>query len=389
MAKDVELRIENITKKFGELTAVNDLSLKVEKGNLVALLGPSGCGKSTTLRSVCGLETLTEGKVYIGDQLVASAEDDIHIPPYNRNVGMMFQSNALWPHMNVRENILYPLKQKEGIDASEKEHRVDELLEMVSLPGVKTKAVTDLSGGQQQRVALARALIHNPDVLLMDEPLSSLDARLQREMRADIKALQERENFTVIYVTHDQKEALYLADQVCLMRDGEIVEKGEPEEVYHNPKDPFSMQFLDPNDPIEGTVEEIHEGFARIKIRGTSDTLDVERGIDSVTEGSTCELYVRPTDVSVVDTPVESGTASIDEGAVDSRGETLIANGSSDNVIECEVELCAFQGSVYEARFNVGDQSVLGEIEQKFDAGDSVNVSFPSDKIRMFTGGEI
>lgn len=387
MGSDIELRIENITKKFGELTAVNDLSLEVAKGDLVALLGPSGCGKSTTLRSVCGLETLTDGDIYIGDQLVASADEDIHIPPYERNVGMMFQSNALWPHMNVRENILYPLKQKEGIDASEKEHRVDELLEMVNLPGIKTKAVTDLSGGQQQRVALARALIHNPDVLLMDEPLSSLDARLQREMRADIKALQERENFTVIYVTHDQKEALYLADQVCLMRDGEIVEKGEPEEVYHNPKNPFSMQFLDPNDPIKGTVKEVHDGFARVQVQGTSNMLDVERGIESITEGSACELYVRPTDVYVADSTVQSDSTSINEG--DTQGKTAVANGSADNVIQCEVELCAFQGSVYEARFKVGDQSVLGEIEQKFNAGDMVNVGFPSDKIRMFSGGEI
>lgn len=389
MGSNAELRIKDLSKKFGDLTAVDDLSLEVEKGDLIALLGPSGCGKSTTLRSICGLEELTTGTIQIGDQLVASAKDELHLPPYERNVGMMFQSNALWPHMNVRENILYPLKQKEGVNAAEKEHRVDELLEMVNLPGVKTKAVTDLSGGQQQRVALARALIHNPDVLLMDEPLSSLDARLQREMRADIKALQEQENFTVIYVTHDQKEALYLADQVCLMRNGELVEQGEPEEVYHHPKNPFAMEFLDPNDPLRGTIEEVHDDWVKVSIQGASTTLNVDTDTASLSEGDVCQLYIRPTDVSVA--TEEASTEASPQTITESQDKVLKANGhgSSDNVLQCTVDLCAFQGSVYEARFSVGDQSVLGEIKHKFDAGDTVGVRFPSEKIRLFlTGGE-
>lgn len=366
------VNIKGLTRRFGETVAVNDVNIEVEEGKLVALLGPSGCGKTTTLRSICGLEQIDEGQISIGDRIVASSEEDIHIPPYERNVGMMFQSNALWPHMNVQENILYPLKQKEGKVTEEHKERGSELLELVELPGIEDRPVNQLSGGQQQRVALARSLIHEPDVLLMDEPLSSLDARLQRSMRADLRALQQQYGYTTVYVTHDQQEAIYMADEIYLMRDGEIVESGSPEDIYHSPREPFSMEFLDPNDPIKGSVEQVDGDVVSVNIPGLDKPLKATTLNDVLAPEDRCRLYVRPTDVEVSST-------------TESTGE-LLANGGStrDNVYDCEIELCAFQGSQYEVRFEIGDFSILGEIEQSVEVGDVVQVILDPSKVRCF-----
>ena len=363
--------IEGLTKRFGETVAVNNVDIEVEEGKLIALLGPSGCGKTTTLRSICGLEQIDEGRITIGDRTVASSEENIHVPPYKRNVGMMFQSNALWPHMNVKENILYPLKQKEGKVTGEDEERVAELLELVELPGMERRPVNELSGGQQQRVALARSLIHEPDVLLMDEPLSSLDARLQRAMRADLRALQQQYGYTTVYVTHDQQEAIYMADEIYLMRDGEIIESGTPEDIYHSPREPFSMEFLDPNDPIKGTVKEVNGTEVSVSIPGLAKLLKATTLNDVVTPGDQCHLYVRPTDVEIIP-------------ATESAKELRANGGGDDNIYDCKIELCAFQGSQYEVRFEIGEFSILGEIEQPVNVGDKVKVILDPSKVRCF-----
>jgi len=229
--------LKNISKKFADFVAIPDLSLTIEKGTLVTFLGPSGCGKTTTLRIIAGLEYPTAGSILIGGQ------DVTRRPANERDVSMVFQSYALFPHMDVLENICYGLVSG-GMKAREARDRAGNILEQVGLPGYGTRLPAELSGGQQQRVALARALVLEPQVLLLDEPLSNLDARLRRQMRTDIRDLQQRLGFTAVYVTHDQVEAMTLADRIVIMRDGYIEQVGTPDEVFQRPSSQFVASFI-------------------------------------------------------------------------------------------------------------------------------------------------
>ncbi len=244
------IRIRNLRKsyrsRYGQVEAVQGIDLEIGEREFCVLLGPSGCGKTTTLRCVAGLERPDEGEIELGDQLVYSAKKGLFVPPERRDIGMVFQSYALWPHMTVFQVVAYPLTdgRKRASSRREVEERVRAALELVQLAGLEDRPVTDLSGGQQQRVALARALVTEPKVLLMDEPLSNLDARLREGMRAEIRRLTRRLGVSTIYVTHDQTEALSLADRLYVMRGGEIVDSGTPEEVYSAPKSLYSAQFV-------------------------------------------------------------------------------------------------------------------------------------------------
>ena len=213
-----EVRIEHVFKRFGAVTAVNDFNLTVKDGEFVSILGPSGCGKTTTLRMIAGFERATEGEIYIGDHCVSSSIKGTFAPPEKRDIGMVFQSYAVWPHMTVAENVGYPLKIKK-VPKEEREARVQKMLELVHLGEFGKRYPHQLSGGQQQRVALARALVAQPGLLLLDEPLSNLDAKLRESMRFEILSIQKELGITVVYVTHDQGEAMAMSDRVVVMRD--------------------------------------------------------------------------------------------------------------------------------------------------------------------------
>lgn len=239
----MKLVIENLTKTFGETVAVNNFNSVVEKGRLLVLLGPSGCGKTTTLRCVAGFETPDSGRILIGDRVVTDPENGISFPPEKRQLGMVFQSYAIWPHMTVFENISYGLKLKKWPRAKIQE-RVDEMLELTGLEGLGSRPAPMLSGGQMQRVALARSLAYNPDVLLLDEPLSNLDFKLRERLRFELKEIQLRVGITTVYVTHDQSEAVALADEIILMKEGLIEQQGTAEDIYNKPKNSYVADFI-------------------------------------------------------------------------------------------------------------------------------------------------
>ncbi len=248
----VKVKLVNVTKRFGDVIAVNDISFEVKEGEFFTLLGPSGCGKTTTLRLIAGFYKPDEGEIYFDDELVND------IPPHRRNTGMVFQNYALWPHMTVFENVAYGLKIR-GLPPPVIIKKVKEALELVGLRGKENRYPTQLSGGEQQRVALARALVIEPKVLLLDEPLSNLDAKLRLRMRGEIRRLQKRLGITTIYVTHDQEEALSISDRIAVMNQGRILQIGTPLEVYENPKELFVADFIGITNFLPCKVLEINE----------------------------------------------------------------------------------------------------------------------------------
>jgi len=246
------VRVEHLEKKYGTVHAVKGISFDIKEGEFYTLLGPSGCGKTTTLRCLAGLERADGGEVFIKDRLVDNGR--VFVPPYQRPIGMVFQSYAIWPHMTVAGNVAFPLKNERKYSAKEIDRRVTEALDLVQLTGLGNRPAPNLSGGQQQRLALARALVATPAVLLLDEPLSNLDAKLREEMRLEIKNLTRRLGITTFYVTHDQLEALVLSDRIALMRDGKIIEEGNQYDMYMVPRYTFTADFFGVNNILSGTV---------------------------------------------------------------------------------------------------------------------------------------
>ena len=237
------VEFKNVSKSFSGNLIIDNYNFKVNDGEFVTFLGPSGCGKTTSLRMIAGLDTNTSGEIFLDNQLIASPEKDIFLPTEKRKLGMVFQSYAIWPHMNVFNNVAFPLKMarksKEEIHQS-----VKEVLEIVELDGLADRMPNTLSGGQQQRVALARGLVARPQVLLLDEPLSNLDAKLREKMRKDIRSIQQHYKITCIYVTHDQLEAFSMSDRILIMNKGKILQYSTPEEMRQNPADEFVREFI-------------------------------------------------------------------------------------------------------------------------------------------------
>ena len=279
--KKMKIVLQNLTKTFpgrgrkdrNDVTAVDDLSCEIPDGELIALLGPSGCGKSTTLNLLCGLEKPTSGRIFFG-------EDDItDLPPELRGVGMVFQNYALYPHVTVRQNILFPLENLKGKDRPSKEEmqtRAEETARLVQIEDLMDRKPKELSGGQQQRVAIARALVKMPRVLLLDEPLSNLDARLRLQTREEIRKIQKKTGITTVFVTHDQDEAMSISDRIAVMRLGELMQMGKPQEVYDNPANLFVAKFLGtpPINVFEGRVrdEQLYIGDEAVfSVKGTAD----------------------------------------------------------------------------------------------------------------------
>jgi spermidine/putrescine transport system ATP-binding protein len=241
------VELVNVTKRFDDVIAVNNVSLKIKDGEFFSLLGPSGCGKTTTLRMIAGFETPTEGEICIQGELMGLT------PPFQRNTNMVFQNYALFPHMSVGENISFGLEMKK-VPKEEIARRVEEALELVRLPAFGKRRPDQLSGGQQQRVALARALINRPGVLLLDEPLGSLDLKLRKQMQLELKGLQHRIGITFVYVTHDQEEALTMSDRIAVMEQGRALQVGTPTEIYERPASRFVADFIGETNFLEGTV---------------------------------------------------------------------------------------------------------------------------------------
>ena len=288
--------LKAIHKFYGQTHVVKGVDLSIKDGEFVALLGPSGCGKTTTLRMIAGLEEPTKGEVSIAGELVSAPEKKVFVPPEDRHLGMVFQSYAVWPHMSVAQNVGYPLKLAGKGDA-ERKPAVDKALRMVQLDGLGQRMPNQLSGGQQQRVALARALIMEPRVLLLDEPLSNLDAHLRVEMRQEIDRIRKSLGVTVVYVTHDQEEALALADRIVIMNGGVIHQAGPPDLVYRDPDDAFVGGFIGKANFLPVTLSEVGEGSVTLAL-GDGQELVLEREIlassSAMTPGMSCELMLRP-----------------------------------------------------------------------------------------------
>ena len=271
--------LKHVTKRFGDVTVVRDLNLTIEDGEFFSLLGPSGCGKTTILRMIAGFEVPTAGEIYFGDREVSA------LPSNKRNTGMVFQNYALFPHMTVFENVAFGLRAHK-VHKDDIWERVDRALDLVQLRGLEERPVPDLSGGQQQRVALARAIVIEPELLLLDEPLSNLDARLREETRSQIRELQQRLGITTIYVTHDQEEALALSDRMAVIDRGICQQVGPPQVVYHRPVNRFVAGFMGKTNLLEGDIQHQKGGKARVRLRGFGAARD--EGGDWVT------LAVRP-----------------------------------------------------------------------------------------------
>jgi iron(III) transport system ATP-binding protein len=254
-----EVRLAGIGKRYGQVQAVKPLDLVIEGGTLVTLLGPSGCGKTTLLRMIAGLEQATDGRLFIGGR------DVTLLPAGGRNVSMVFQSYALFPHMSVLDNVAYGLVSS-GFRKRDAHAKAEAALETVGLKGFGGRLPSEMSGGQQQRVAVARALVLEPDVLLFDEPLSNLDARLRRSMREEIRALQQRLGVTVVYVTHDQSEALAVSDKIVVMRNAEIAQAGTPAELYTQPNSVFVATFMGEANHVRGVLEATGQGRGRLAL---------------------------------------------------------------------------------------------------------------------------
>ena len=350
----MEIQLKNIVKRFGTLEAVSHVSLEIKDGELFTLLGPSGCGKTTILRLIGGFHKLDQGEIYFEGKPVSS------LPPYERNIGMVFQNYALWPHMTISDNITYGLKLKK-MPKTEISDKVAHVLKLVNLTGLEKRYPGQLSGGQQQRVALARALVLNPDVLLLDEPLSNLDAKIRIQVRAEIRKLQKELGITTIYVTHDQEEALTLSDRIAVIDRGKLQQLGSPRDLYERPENPFVADFIGINNLIPGDVQEVNKAEGWIKVQTKIGPL-ICISDRQYKPGDRCMISVRPE------------TASIGKLEEVEKGYNLIAGNVSfayymGNTIRYDVEMNS------NILFRVDIQNPWEH--QLFSIGEKVYVTFP------------
>jgi iron(III) transport system ATP-binding protein len=291
------LEVTDLRKQFAiGRPAVDGVSFAVPAGEIVVLLGPSGCGKTTTLRCVAGLEHPTDGEISIAGRMVSAPARGIMVPPRARDLGMVFQSYAVWPHMTVRQNVVYPLKQRR-IARTEATRQVDEVLQLVGLSEYADRPVVALSGGQMQRVALARSIVYRPQLLLLDEPLSNLDAKLRLRLRDDLRIILKQTGMTALYVTHDQAEAVVLGDRIGVMRDGKLLQIGTPDQIYNRPADLFVANFTGATNELTGTLVERNGEF------GTVDFGEGRRGeaalLHELNQGDKVRIALRPENIGI------------------------------------------------------------------------------------------
>ncbi|MFM2128868.1 MAG: hypothetical protein RL477_414 [Pseudomonadota bacterium] len=341
-ARSAAIRLVNLSKTYPGNTqkAVDGLSLEVADGEVFTLLGPSGCGKSTTLRMVAGLEEPDEGEIWFGDEAVVVTSQRLSLPPEKRNLGMVFQSYAIWPHMTVEENVSFPLKARKYARAEINE-RVEKILDLVGMAGMEKRPGPLLSGGQQQRVALARALVTEPRILLLDEPFSNLDAKLREQMRLEVKLLQDRLNIAVLFVTHDQIEALSLSDRIAIMKQGIVQQQGGPRELYDQPANEFVRDFIGKTLLFRGTVKAASpSGPLAIALEGAPDCTVFGHASDpcGIPAGGQVFIGVRPEDIEIL----PAGGSSVPSGML---GGTVRAALFIGERVEYQVEISG-QGAV-------------------------------------------
>jgi iron(III) transport system ATP-binding protein len=342
---NIKVSIEHLYKHFGPETAVRDFNLDITQGEFVTLLGPSGCGKTTTLRCVAGLERPEEGEIRIGSETVVAPAKDIYLFPEHRNIGMVFQSYAVWPHMTVFDNVAYGLRVRRASSAEIKT-RTMRALELVGLDHLAERFATKLSGGQRQRVALARAIVYEPEVILFDEPLSNLDAKLREQMRDEIVRLQKEVGITSIFVTHDQSEALVMSDRVVVMDKAVIQQIGDPEDIYANPVNSFVANFIGVTSLLEGTLVGREKDVCTVDVPSANGGAPLRLqavGGEGAQVGSSVFVSLRPEDV-VLHLQKPAGT-------------------SDGNVLEGQVIDTIYLGSFLEGRVNVSGHEIGIQID--------------------------
>jgi spermidine/putrescine transport system ATP-binding protein len=300
-AASADVRLEKLTKRFDEVVAVDAIDLAIPRGSFFALLGPSGCGKTTTLRMIGGFEEPSSGRILLGDRDVSQ------LPPYKRDVNTVFQSYALFPHLTIFENVAFGLRRK-GVRSDDLKRQVREMLELVGLAQVEKRKPAQLSGGQQQRIALARALVNHPRVLLLDEPLGALDLKLRKQMQLELKRIQHEVGITFVHVTHDQEEAMTMADAIAVMHDGHIEQLGEPRELYERPSTAFVAGFLGISNLLAGVVS----GAGTVRLDGAGET-HCAGPLPAV--GTRVSIGVRPEKLRVADNGINTLTGTVSERA--------------------------------------------------------------------------
>ena len=350
----VELR--NLTKRYGPIAVVDDVSLQIEHGHLVCLLGPSGCGKTTTLRLIAGFVEPSEGEIRVGDRLISSPAHTL--PPEQRNMSMIFQSYALWPHMTVTENIVYGLKLRK-LDRDTIGKKLDAILATTKLAPLASRYPGELSGGQQQRVALARALIVEPETLLLDEPLSNLDANLREEMRFEVRRLHDAYRYTTVYVTHDQSEAMTTADLICVMNGGKVEQSGSPEDIYDRPRSEFVARFIGSSNVFKARGL----GDGRVDLAGVALRCTGEK----VVVGTLMPVSIRPHDIALSAQPPQQ----------------------SENVVPATVVRQVFLGDSRDYMVELKDGTQLRTVTTPQDnvpQGSSVWLHLPGERCRAMAG---
>ena len=338
------VKIKNLNKKFGSVTAVKDLTLEIQDGEFLVLLGPSGCGKTTSLRCIAGLETPSSGQIYIGETLVND------LPPRERDVSMVFQSYALFPHMTVFNNIAFPLKMRK-FPKTEIENQVNDTAELLQISKLLNRKPKELSGGQMQRVALGRALIREPKVFLMDEPLSNLDAKLRIYMRAELKALQKRLGITTIYVTHDQVEALTMADRIAILNEGVLQQLGNANEIYNTPENVFVAGFIG-NPPMNLIECSLLRKSGKVFLKSAFFTIDVtlfKNVLDNIDPAST-KLIIgfRPEDAHLTKEKISKDSFEANIFVIEPLGAQLLITLSVDDQLLKVLETPNFNADIGE-----------------------------------------